>query len=110
MTTDALYRPEKHRAWPWRRKSCSCIPDALQAVGNSKADSQEDLGANGARMSSQQISSVLLLLVGLVALMTSLGTAWALSRFVRAGRSESAWLLTTVSAMVFLLGVALSWF
>jgi len=61
-------------------------------------------------VSSQQISSVLLLLVGLVALMASLGTAWALSRFSRAGRSESAWFLITVSALLFLLGVALCWF
>ena len=52
---------------------------------------KEDLGAKRARK-------------------TSLGTAWALFRFSRAGRSESAWFLITVSAMLFLLGVALCWF
>jgi hypothetical protein len=53
---------------------------------------------------------VLLLLVGLVALVASLGTAWALSRSSRAGRSDSAWFLITVSVVLFLLGVALCWF
>src|SRR5215831_9881701 len=84
----------------------SCTPDTLQAVGNSKVDSQVDPGAKDACVSSQQISSVLLLLVGLVALPASLGTAWAFSRSARAGRSESAWLLIAVSVMLFLLRVA----
>jgi Co/Zn/Cd efflux system component len=61
-------------------------------------------------MSSQQISSELLLLVGLVALVASLGIAWALSRSARAGRSESAWFLIVVRVLLFLLGVALCWF
>jgi hypothetical protein len=56
----------------------ACIPDALHAVGKSKVDSQEDRGALDARMSTQQIASVLLLLVGLLALVASLGTAWVL--------------------------------
>jgi hypothetical protein len=61
-------------------------------------------------MSAQQISGVLLLLVGLVALVASLGTGWALSRSSRSGRSESAWFLITVSGALILLGVALCWF
>jgi hypothetical protein len=56
----------------------SCIPDALHAVGNSKVDSQEVRGAQDARMSTQEIASVLLLLVGLLALVASLGTTWVL--------------------------------
>jgi hypothetical protein len=52
----------------------------------------------------------LLLLVGLLALVGSLGTAWALSRSSRAGRSDSAWLLLTISVLLFFLGVALCWF
>jgi Co/Zn/Cd efflux system component len=61
-------------------------------------------------MSSQQISSVVLLLVGLLALVASLGTAWALSRSSRGCRIESAWFLIAVSVVLFLLGVALCWF
>ena len=61
-------------------------------------------------MSSQQISGVLILLVGMVALSVSLGTAWVLARYTRARRIESAWFIITVSAVLFLLGVALSWF
>jgi len=61
-------------------------------------------------MSSQQLSSVLLLLVGLVALAASLGIAWLLSRSARTGRIQSAWFLITVSVVLFLLGVALCWF
>jgi len=60
-------------------------------------------------MSSQQILSVLLVVVGLVALVASLATAWVLSRSSRAGHSESTWLLITVSVMLFLLDVALCW-
>jgi hypothetical protein len=61
-------------------------------------------------MSSQQISSVVLLLVGLVALVASLGTAWALSRSSREGRVQSPWLLIGSSVLLFLIGVALCWF
>jgi hypothetical protein len=61
-------------------------------------------------MSSQQISSVLLLLVGMVALAASLGTAWALSRSSRARRIDSAWFIIAMSVVLFLLGVALCWF
>jgi hypothetical protein len=61
-------------------------------------------------MSSRQISSVLFLLVGLIALVASLGSAWALSRSSRAARSESAWFLITASVALFFIGVALCWF
>jgi hypothetical protein len=88
----------------------SCTPDALQAVGTSKADTHDGTGAQEVHMSTQQISGVLLLLVGMVALSASLGTAWVLSRSSRAGRIESAWFITLVSVVLFLLGVALCWF
>ncbi len=61
-------------------------------------------------MSSQQLSSVLLLLLGLAALAASLGIAWLLSRSSRTGRIESAWFPTIASIVQFLLAVALCWF
>jgi hypothetical protein len=61
-------------------------------------------------MSDQQMTGVVLLLVGLAVLLVSVGVAWTLARLSRAGRVESTWLITAVSFALFLVGVAICWF
>ena len=61
-------------------------------------------------MSDQQMTGVVLLLVGLAILIVSVGIAWTLARLSRAGRVESTWLITAVSVALFLVGVAICWF
>jgi hypothetical protein len=60
-------------------------------------------------MSDQQTTGLILLLVGLAALIVSAGVAWTLSRLSRTQRVESAWLITVVSFVLFLVGIALCW-
>jgi hypothetical protein len=61
-------------------------------------------------MSGQQTQGVTLFLIGLAVLIVSIGIAWALSRTSRTQRVESAWLITAVSFVLFVLGIALCWF
>jgi hypothetical protein len=61
-------------------------------------------------MSAQQITGLVLLLVGLAALIVSVGVAWILSRLTRDGRVESIWFISLVSLLLFLAGTALCWF
>jgi hypothetical protein len=61
-------------------------------------------------MSVQQIQGMALMLVGVAVLIVSVGIAWALSRSTRTRRVEGAWLITVVSVLLFLVGVALCWF
>jgi hypothetical protein len=61
-------------------------------------------------MRDQQTQGMALLLVGVAVLIVSVGIAWALSRSSRTRRVEGAWLITVVSVVLFLLGVALCWF
>jgi amino acid transporter len=61
-------------------------------------------------MTSQQITGIVLLLIGVVALMVSLGTAWVLSRLTQDGRDQGFWFITLVSLLLFLVGIALCWF
>jgi hypothetical protein len=61
-------------------------------------------------MSGQQAQGATLFLIGLAVLIVSIGIAWALSRTSRARRVESAWLITAVSFVLFVVGVALCWF
>jgi uncharacterized membrane protein len=58
-------------------------------------------------MSEQQTQGVALFLVGVALLIVSVGIAWALSQSTRARRVESAWLITVVSVLLFVVGVAL---
>jgi len=58
-------------------------------------------------MSDQQIQGLLLLAVGLVALIASVGTAWALARYSRTGRVESTGFITALSFALFVVGVVL---
>jgi len=61
-------------------------------------------------MSGQQTQGVALFLVGVALLIVSVGVAWALSRSSRTRRVEGTWLITLVSFVLFVVGVALCWF
>jgi hypothetical protein len=61
-------------------------------------------------MSAQQTTGLVTLLVGLAALLVSVGVAWILSRLARDGRVDGVWLITAVSLLLFLAGTALCWF
>jgi Kef-type K+ transport system membrane component KefB len=58
-------------------------------------------------MTSQQMSGLALSLVGVAALILSVGIAWSLSRVSRTRRVESASLISVVSLVLFLAGVVL---
>ena len=51
-------------------------------------------------MSTRQIDSTLMLLVGVVMLGASIGTAWMLSRFSRVGNGERGWFAITVMVSI----------
>jgi hypothetical protein len=61
-------------------------------------------------MSSQQMTGLALLLVGVALLIVSVGVAWTQARLSRTARVESSWFITAVSLMLFLAGVALCLF
>jgi hypothetical protein len=61
-------------------------------------------------MSDHQTYGVALFLVGVAVLIVSVGIAWTLSRQSRMRRVESTWVITTVSFVLFVVGVALCWF
>lgn len=58
-------------------------------------------------MSTQQIRAILIVLVGVIMLLASMGTAWALSRYSRAGSGERGWFVITilVGAALFVGGI-----
>jgi len=61
-------------------------------------------------MSAQQISGVIILVIGVAALVISMGVAWTLSRSTGARQIEGAWLLTTAGVLLLLVGLALCYF
>jgi hypothetical protein len=61
-------------------------------------------------MSPQQISGVVILLIGVSALIISAGVAWTLSRISCRRQIEGAWLLTAAGVLLLLLGLALCYF
>jgi steroid 5-alpha reductase family enzyme len=61
-------------------------------------------------MSAQQTTGLVILLVGIAALMVSVGVAWILSRLARDGRVDGTWFIAVVSLLLFLVGIALCWF
>jgi hypothetical protein len=61
-------------------------------------------------MSAQQVSGVIILLVGVAALFVSVGVAWALSRISRMRQVEGIGFITVVTVLLFLVGMALSYF
>jgi hypothetical protein len=60
-------------------------------------------------MSSQQITGVMVLLLGVAALIISTGVAWALSRITRTRRVEGISFITIVSFLLFVVGIVLCW-
>jgi uncharacterized membrane protein len=61
-------------------------------------------------MSTQQVNGVALSLVGVAALILSIGIAWSLSRVSRRQRVESAGMISVVSLLLFLAGVVACYF
>jgi site-specific recombinase len=60
-------------------------------------------------MSDRQVYGLTLLLIGLALLIVSVGIAWALSLRSRRRRVEGAWIITSVSFVLFALGVLICW-
>ena len=61
-------------------------------------------------MSAQQISGVVILLIGVAALIVSVGVAWTLSRISRTRPVDGIGFITVVTVLLFLVGMALSYF
>jgi hypothetical protein len=61
-------------------------------------------------MSDQQTQGAALFLVGVAALIVSVGTAWMQARRSHAGRVQGAGMFTAVSFLLFLVGAVLCWF
>jgi hypothetical protein len=61
-------------------------------------------------MSAQQISGVVTLAIGVVALSISAAVAWILSRISRTRRVDGVGFITIVSFLLFLVGMALCYF
>jgi hypothetical protein len=53
-------------------------------------------------MSAQQISGMVILLIGVAALIISMGVAWTLSRISRMRQVEGIGFITTVAVLLFL--------
>jgi hypothetical protein len=74
------------------------------------ASTHEDMSETVDPMSDQQTHGVALFLVGVAALSSSAGVAWALSRSSRTRWVVHPWFITFVSFALFVVGVALCWF
>jgi hypothetical protein len=61
-------------------------------------------------MSDQQMTGVVVLLLGSAALIVSAGVAWALSRITRTRRVEGISFITVVCFLLFLVGAVLCYF
>jgi hypothetical protein len=61
-------------------------------------------------MSAQQISGVVILLIGIAALIVSVGVAWTLSRISRMRQVDGIGFISVVTVLLFLVGMALSYF
>ena len=60
-------------------------------------------------MSGRQVYGLTLLLIGFALLIVSVGIAWTLSLRSRTRRVEGTWIVTTVSFVLFALGVLICW-
>jgi hypothetical protein len=60
-------------------------------------------------MSGRQVYGLTLLLIGFAVLIVSAGIAWTLSLRSRRRRVEGAWIITTLSFVLFLVGVLICW-
>jgi hypothetical protein len=61
-------------------------------------------------MSDQQITGVVVLLLGVAALIISAGVAWTVSRITRTRQVEGINFITVVSFLLFVVGIVLCWF
>ena len=61
-------------------------------------------------LSSQQMTGVVVLSLGMAALVISAGVAWTLSRITRTRQVEGISFVTIVSLLLFLVGIVLCWF
>jgi hypothetical protein len=61
-------------------------------------------------MSAQQISGAIILVIGVAALIVSVGVAWTLSRISRMRQVDGIGFITVVAVLLFLVGMALSYF
>jgi hypothetical protein len=61
-------------------------------------------------MSSQQMTGVVTLLLGVAALIISAGVAWTVSRVTRTRQVEGISFITVVSFLLFIVGIVLCWF
>jgi hypothetical protein len=61
-------------------------------------------------MSDQQMTGVVILLLGVGALIVSAGVAWTVSRITRTRRVEGISFITLVAFLLFLVGVVLCYF
>jgi hypothetical protein len=61
-------------------------------------------------MSAQQISGAIILVIGVAALIFSVGVAWTLSRVSRTRQVEGIGFIAIVTVLLFLVGMALSYF
>jgi cytochrome c oxidase assembly factor CtaG len=61
-------------------------------------------------MSDQQMTSVVVLSLGVAALIVSAGVAWILSRITRRRRVEGISFITLVSFLLFVVGIVLCYF
>ena len=61
-------------------------------------------------MSDQQVTSVVVFLLGVAALIISAGVAWILSRLFRRRRVEVTSFIIVVSLLLFVAGIVLCWF
>jgi hypothetical protein len=61
-------------------------------------------------MNQPQMTGLLVCLIGLAALIVSVGTAWTLSCLSRRRRVESAWFIILVTFSLFLVGAVLCYF
>jgi hypothetical protein len=60
-------------------------------------------------MSDRQVYGLTLLLIGFALLIVSVGIAWTLSLRSRSRRVEGAWIITTISFVLFVVGVLICW-
>jgi hypothetical protein len=61
-------------------------------------------------MSDQQMTGVVIFLLGIAGLIVSAGVAWTLSRISRTRRVEGTSFITMVSFLLFLVGIVLCYF
>ena len=61
-------------------------------------------------MNQQLVTGLVVFLLGVAALIVSIGVVWILSRLALDGRVDGTWFIAVVSLLLFLVGIALCWF